>query len=101
MTTPNLILPPPLQDTGPLETMAVHCEPMHPVDDDGWCEWIHPLPGYLMQCCDCELIHEMQYAIVPSHENCGASELNEGETKGGVIIFRARRHAPLNTKEGE
>ena len=66
---------------------------MHAIDEDGWCEWIHPLPGYLMQCCDCGLIHEMQYAIVPSHENCGDSELNEGETKDGVIIFRARRSA--------
>lgn len=72
-------------------TQAVQCEPMDPQDDDGWCEWIHPLPGYLMQCCDCGLVHEMQYAIVPSHENCGDAELNEGETEDGVVIFRARR----------
>lgn len=86
---------------GPLDSQPIQCEPMHAIDEDGWCEWIHPLPGYLMQCCDCGLVHEMQYAIVPSHENCGDAELNEGETKDGVIIFRARRHAPLDTKEGE
>lgn len=80
-------------------TQDVQCETMDPQDDDGWSEWIHPLPGYLMQCCDCGLIHEMEYAIVPSHENCGDTDLNEGETKDGVIIFRARR-AMISAAQG-
>ena len=67
----------------------VQCEPMHP-DEDGWSEWIHPLPGYLMQCCDCKLIHEMELAI---GEREGDGPLNEGESdETGVILFRARRH---------
>lgn len=70
--------------------MTPKCEPMHP-GPDGWSEWIHPLPGYLMQCCDCGLIHRMQFAIVPRSEVSGAGELNEGETDAGVIIFRAAR----------
>jgi hypothetical protein len=65
------------------------CEPMHP-DEEGWSEWIHPLPGYLMQCCDCGLIHETEFAIVPRHKG-NAGPLNDGEGKS-VIIFRARRH---------
>lgn len=83
-------------------TQDVQCETMEPQDDDGWSEWIHPLPGYLLQCCDCGLVHEMEYAIVPSHENCGDGELNEGETKDSVIIFRARRAMIAATnKEGK
>lgn len=63
------------------------CEPMHP-DEDGWSEWIHPLPGYLMQCCDCGLIHEMEFAI---GGRVGDGPLNEGEGENAVILFRARR----------
>ena len=33
--------------------------------EDGWCDWICPKPqGYLMQCCDCELIHEVDFRVV-------------------------------------
>lgn len=58
--------------------------------DDGWSEWIHPLPGYLMGCCDCGLIHEMEFAIGLPNEGC--TSFNDGETKRRVVIFRARRH---------
>lgn len=68
--------------------MTVECEPMPAVTEDGWCEWIHPLPGYLMQCCDCKLIHEVQFQIVERDEN---AELNPGESDDAVIIFRMRR----------
>jgi len=27
-------------------------------------EWVAPLPGYLMQCCDCGLRHQMEFRIV-------------------------------------
>lgn len=28
----------------------------------GWCDWVMPIPkGYLMKCCDCGLVHEMQF----------------------------------------
>lgn len=32
-------------------------------DEDGWSDWIHPLPGYKMACCDCGLVHNMQFRI--------------------------------------
>lgn len=57
--------------------------------DDGWSDWIHPLPGYRMHCCDCGLVHELQVAIVPVHE--ATSVRNEGEDDGHVIVFRMRR----------
>lgn len=67
----------------------VECEPMHP--DEDWSEWIHPLPGYLMQCCDCSLIHEMEFAI--GKTNVKGGPFNDGESdRKGVVLFRARRH---------
>lgn len=28
----------------------------------GWCKWVMPIPkGYLMKCCDCGLVHEMEF----------------------------------------
>jgi hypothetical protein len=63
-----------------------------PAGPDGWSEWIHPLPGYLMQCCDCGLIHDMEFAIMPFDGE--PTDFNFGEgVEGGLIVFRARRLA--------
>lgn len=70
---------------------GVEIEKMRAVDAEGWSEWIHPLPGYLMKCCDCGLVHEMQVAVEPPNENSGRGALNEGEGENGVVIFRMRR----------
>ena len=41
----------------------VECEPQEALED-GWCEWVCPKPqGYLMQCCDCGLIHEVDSRV--------------------------------------
>ena len=69
----------------------IQCKPMPAVTPDGWCEWTHHLPGYLMQCCDCGLIHEVEFAIVPRDAEANPGELNAGEGEH-VIIFRMRRH---------
>jgi hypothetical protein len=63
--------------------------------EDGWSDWVHPVPGYRMKCCDCGLVHEMEFAIGdPSLSTNGMGALNEGEdAEGGVVIFRARREA--------
>lgn len=65
----------------------IECEPMHP-DEEGWSEWIHPLPGYLMQCCDCGLVHEAQFQIAVGNDNAA---FNPGEDDEHVVIFRMRR----------
>ena len=40
------------------------CEPQEALED-GWCDWVCPKPrGYLMQCCDCELVHEVDFRVV-------------------------------------
>lgn len=32
--------------------------------DDGWTRWIQPVKnGYLMACCDCGLVHRMDFRI--------------------------------------
>ena len=69
---------------------AQQCEVMHP-DSEGWSEWVHPLPGYLMQCCDCGLIHEMQFEISKPHAAMGQAERNPGEDDEHILMFRARR----------
>lgn len=30
---------------------------------DGWCKWVSVSNGYLMKCCDCGLVHEMDFRI--------------------------------------
>ena len=70
----------------------IDCAPVA-VNDDGWSEWLHPQQepghdGFLMQCCDCALVHTMQFAIAPSET---ASVFNDGETPDGVVLMRGRR----------
>lgn len=57
-------------------------------DEDGWTAWVHPLPGYRMQCCGCGLIHELEFEIAAN--STGITELNAGESADHVIIFRAK-----------
>jgi hypothetical protein len=36
----------------------------HTPDADGWSEWVCPAPdSYLMKCCDCGLVHELQFRV--------------------------------------
>jgi hypothetical protein len=46
-------------------------------NEDGWTDWIRPLPGYKVACCDCGLVHNIE------------AKLDEE----GRIIFRASRNA--------
>jgi hypothetical protein len=47
--------------------------------EDGWCNWIQPKEpeegGYRMMCCDCRLIHDMEFRV-----------------DNGRIQYRARRN---------
>lgn len=65
------------------------CRPVA-VMEDGWSEWIHPSPGFLMECCDCGLVHELHVRI--GKDNGEGTPLNEGERRNGrAVIFRMRR----------
>ena len=44
-------------------------------NDDGWTRWVRPvIQGYRMSCCDCGLVHVMDFRV-----------------RDGVPEFRARR----------
>lgn len=46
-------------------------------NDDGWTDWIQPLmSGYRMACCDCGLVHTLDFRV-----------------EGDRVQFRASRHA--------
>ncbi len=75
---------------------TIECTQIDPVTDDGWSEWQFPIhKGYLMQCCDCGLVHEVNFKVV---EKIGRTKKDgswEGEqTKKGKfrVGIRMRRH---------
>lgn len=61
--------------------------------EDGWSDWVHPVPGYRMECCDCGLVHEMEFAVSTANQDARPElmQFNEGEDAETVITFRARR----------
>jgi len=68
------------------------CEPQY-ANEDGWTDWVTPIPkGYLMQCCDCKLIHEVEFRV--------AQRINDGTEERTVedddvrAQFRLRRGVP-------
>ena len=55
----------------------------HTLDEDGWTEWIHPLNPYKFRCCDCGLVHNLEFAAVSEY----------GDDLDGVrVVFRAKRN---------
>jgi len=76
--------------------MTMELMTMHAVDDDGWSEWVSPDHSqYFMGCCDCGLIHEMQFMVAQytgiKDEN-GLEECVPVEDCDIQALFRARRH---------
>lgn len=35
----------------------------HPVDDEGWTEWIRPAENWKERCCDCGLVHDVRIQV--------------------------------------
>lgn len=50
--------------------------PKHVAGEDGWSKWVKPVQGFRFACCDCCLVHEMEF----------------GRTSKRETIFRVRRH---------
>jgi hypothetical protein len=68
--------------------MTTHFEPVVE-NDDGWSNWIQPKhDGYLMQCCDCGLVHELQFRVV---KDCEGDEIDADDVTDGLVVFRASR----------
>lgn len=70
----------------------MECKPMPP-GRGGWSEWTEPvMKGYMMQCCDCGLIHEMQFKVLQKIGDTGPDGTWPAkEIKNGRVSFRARR----------
>jgi hypothetical protein len=59
---------------------------------DAWSEWVCPDPTqYFMKCCDCGLIHEMQFNIVKYSEGDNCEDFDDPYVQA---VFRARRTTP-------
>jgi len=63
--------------------------------DNGWTEWVSPRPNkpYYMACCDCGLVHELQFDAYEVHERKrGGWWRGEPILKPFQVLFRARRN---------
>jgi hypothetical protein len=65
----------------------------HEVDSfDDWSEWVCPDPTqYFMKCCDCGLVHEMQFNVVKYSEGDKCEDFDDPYVQA---VFRARRVTP-------
>lgn len=63
-------------------------------ENGGWSDWICPKPsGYLMKCCDCGLVHELDFkAFVEANLNKRKKTFEIVELPLPIrAMFRARR----------
>jgi hypothetical protein len=49
----------------------------HRAGHGGWSEWVYPvMRGYLFKCCDCGLVHEMQFkTFAETNQKRGAFDI--------------------------
>lgn len=67
----------------------------HAVGPRGFSRWVQPQMGkYFLSCCDCDLVHEMQFRIMPGRIISGH---NGGQKMH--VQFRARRAEAYTTRE--
>lgn len=67
----------------------------HEAGDDGWSEWVSPRPGkpYHMACCDCGLVHDLQFDVYEVHKQTrNGWWTGEPFLKPFRVLFRARRN---------
>lgn len=80
-------------------TTGFQCEPQHAVTEDGFTDWICPTPkGYLMQCCDCNLIHEVETRVA-KYEPRPSENYEVVEDPDMQAQWRMKRRDDLNSKE--
>jgi len=59
---------------------------------DDWSEWVNPKPEqYFMKCCDCGLVHEMQFKVAKYAEGDECEFVEDADLQA---VFRARRTTP-------
>jgi len=63
---------------------------------DDWSGWVSPDPEqYFMKCCDCGLIHEMQFKVAKYSEGDKCEFVADADLQA---VFRARRTTPPQRK---
>ena len=64
--------------------------------DDGWSDWIHPLGGYRFACCDCGLVHNLEFRLDDQNQ------LNFRAGRNARSTGQVRRHIkkPGKSKPG-
>jgi hypothetical protein len=59
---------------------------------DEWSEWVNPYSEqYFMKCCDCGLVHEMQFKVAKYSEGDECAFVEDADLQA---VFRARRATP-------
>jgi hypothetical protein len=56
--------------------------------DDGWTDWVHPLPNYRFSCCDCGLVHNLQFRIDDLGQinfRASRNQRSTGQVRRGMI----------------
>ena len=65
-------------------------------NENDWSEWVDPdADSYLMKCCDCGLVHELQFRVAVYADSV-TEECTQLTDPNTHAQFRARRH---NTEE--
>lgn len=59
---------------------------------DGWSDWELPeMNGYRMACCDCGLVHDIDFKVVKATPD-GSGGFNCEDVEGYRVLMRARRN---------
>ena len=70
-------------------------------NEGGWTDWICPKPdSYLMKCCDCGLVHEMQTRVA-DYESRPSEDFVVSNNPDLQAQFRVRRHEVFDTTPKE
>lgn len=62
--------------------------------EDGWSDWEFPqMQGYKMACCDCGLVHDMDFRVVKTKKlQDGSYEAEEIADDSFRVLIRAKRN---------
>lgn len=61
--------------------------------EDGWTDWLMPvMANYHMGCCDCGLVHTMQFRVMRVAKKNGQFSSGPDVSKNHRVMFRARRN---------
>ncbi len=61
-------------------------------NEDGWSDWINPIKGYKMACCDCKLVHVLEFKVLDPEGQSPSQPIDlDGSTIEADLLFRAKR----------